>query len=241
MFDSICTAFGTAGTGGFGIKNDSMAGYSTYLQGVVTVFMLLFGVNFNIYYLLLLRRFKDILKDEELRIYLLVFFLSAVLIAFNIYNLVGSAGMSFHHAAFTVSSIMTTTGFSTLNFDAWPGFSKAIILCLMVLGASAGSTGGGIKVSRLILMVRHLKCNIRRTLRPRSVQVVHLNGHPVENQVLQGVSSYMAAYWILIGLSLILLSLNELPLETNISAVFACFNNIGPGFSLLALPQTTAG
>jgi len=233
LFDSLCTAFGTAGTGGFGIRSDSIASYSPYLQNVCTVFMLLFGVNFNIYYLLLLGRIGAVLRDEELRVYLLIFFGATALISWDIQPLVGNLQEALHHAAFTVSSIMTTTGFATLDFDLWPGLSKTLILLLMILGASAGSTGGGIKTARLVLMVKDLRSNIRRTLRPRTVQVVHMNGQVVSEKVLQGLSAYMAAYWILIGASLILVSLNELPLETNISAVLSCFNNIGPGLELV--------
>ena len=233
VFDAVCTAFGTAGTGGFGIKNDSMVSYSPYIQNVCTVFMLIFGVNFNLFYLFILGNFKAVFKDEELRLYLGIFAAATLLIAWDITNMMGSAKEALHHAAFTVSTIMTTTGFATADFDMWPGFSKSIILVLMLLGAMAGSTGGGMKLSRLLLMVKDLKANIRRTLRPRSIQIVHLNGQPVSEKVLQGISAYMAAYWILIFVSFLLLSLNELPLETSISAVFSCFNNIGPGFQLV--------
>ncbi len=231
LFDSVCTAFGTAGTGGFGIKNDSLVSYAPHLQTICTIFMLLFGINFNLYYLLLLGQLKDIFKDEELKWYLGIFAGATLLITWDISSLFGSVGEALHHAAFSVSTIMTTTGFATADFDLWPGFSKTIILLLMIVGASAGSTGGGMKVSRLILMLRDLKTNISRTLRPRSVQVVHMNGRPVNDNVLHGLSAYVAAYWLLIGLSLIMISLDEQSLETNISAVISCFNNIGPGFA----------
>lgn len=240
LFDSLCTAFGTAGTGGFGIKNDSMAGYSPYLQNVCTVFMLLFGVNFNIYFFLLMRQFMSVFRDEELRTYLLIFLSGAGLIAWNIRPLMESWGQSIHHAAFQVSSIMTTTGFSTVDFDVWPPFSKAILLCLMVLGACAGSTGGGIKTIRFILLIKDLRCNIRRTLHPRSLQLVHINGQTVDSRVLWGVSAYMAAYWLLLGASVVLVSLDGFMLESNISAVFSCFNNIGPGFGVVG-PMSNYG
>lgn len=233
LFDAVCTAFGTAGTGGFGIKNDSLVSYSPYIQNVCTVFMLLFGVNFNLYYLLLLGSFKAVLKDEELRAYLGIFAGATLLIAWDVTSMMGSFGEALHHAAFTVSTIMSSTGFATTDFDQWPGFSKSIILVLMLLGAMAGSTGGGMKTSRLVLMVKDLRCNIGRTLKPRSVKLVHMNGQPVSDKVLQGVSAYMAAYWIIIFASVLLISLNEVPLETSISAVFSCFNNIGPGFQLV--------
>ena len=233
VYDAVCTAFSTAGTGGFGIKNDSMASYSPYIQNVCTVFMLIFGVNFNLYYLMLLGKFKAALLDEELRLYLGIFAAATLLITWDISNMMGSVGEALHHSAFTVSTIMTTTGFATADFDLWPGFSKSILLVLMLLGGMAGSTAGGMKISRLLLMIKDLKANIRRTLRPRSVQVVHMNGQAVSDKVLQGISAYMSAYWIIMFVSLLIVSLNEVPLETSISAVFSCFNNIGPGFQLV--------
>ena len=233
LFESLCTAFGTAGTGGFGVKADSMASYTPYLQWVVTIFMALFGVNFSIYYLLLLRRFKLAAKDEELHCYVLVLLAAGGLIAWNIRPMMASWGESVRHAFFQVSSIMTTTGFSTVNFDLWPAFSKAILLCLMLIGACAGSTGGGVKVIRLVIMAKVLRCNIRRTLRPRSVQLVHVNGKVVEDEVQQGVSAYLAAYWFIVFASFIFISLDGFPLESNFSAVFACINNIGPGFGVV--------
>ncbi|MBP3311696.1 MAG: TrkH family potassium uptake protein [Butyricicoccus sp.] len=233
LFDSLCTAFGTAGTGGFGVRNDSMASYSPYLQNVCTVFMTLFGVNFSAYYLLLLRRFTDVFRDEELRCYLLIMAAATAAIAWNIRPIEGSVRDSIHHAAFQVSSIMTTTGFSTVNFDVWPTFSKAILLCLMTLGACAGSTGGGFKVIRLVLIFKDLKRNIRRTLRPRAVIALHVNRQPINSQIMRGVNCFLSAYVMLIGVSIILVSLEAYSLETTISAVLACFNNIGPGLDIV--------
>ncbi len=230
LFDSLCTAFGTAGTGGFGVRNDSLAGYSPYLQNVCTVFMLLFGVNFNLYYLMLLRQVGAVFRDEELRCYLLYFFGATGLIAWNIRPMMETVGESIHHAAFQVSSIMTTTGYSTVDFDLWPPLSKAVLLVLMILGACAGSTGGGIKTIRLVLLIKGLRSNIRQLLRPRNVELVHVNGQVVDERVMRGVNSYMAAYWILVFSSIILVSIDEFSVESNISAVLACFNNIGPGF-----------
>lgn len=166
VFDAVCTAFGTAGTGGFGIKSTSMAGYSPYIQNVCTVFMLLFGVNFSCYYLLILKRFKAVFKDGELRVYLGIAAASIVMITINISSMFGSVREAFHHAAFTVSSIMTTTGFATEDFDLWPTFSKTILLLLMMIGACAGSTGGGLKCGRLLILIRSVRRNIRQTLNP---------------------------------------------------------------------------
>ncbi len=229
LFDSLCTAFGTAGTGGFGIKNDSMVSYRPYLQNVCTVFMALFGVNFSIYYLLLLRRFTDILHDEELRWYLLIMFSATAAISWNILPLIGNLGDSIQQAAFQVSSIMTTTGFSTVDFNLWPTFSKAVLMGLMLLGACAGSTGGGFKVIRLILIIKDLKRNIRRILRPRSVIVMRVSDQPIDRQTMRGVNCFLSAYLILIVVSIAIVSLEPYSLETTISAVIACFNNIGPG------------
>lgn len=230
LFDSLCTAFGTAGTGGFGIKADSMASYSPYLQWVVTVFMALFGVNFSVYYLLLLRKVGLAVKDEEVRLYFLILLVAGALIAWDIRDLIPDLSERIRHAYFQVSSIMTTTGFSTVDFDLWPAFSKAILLCLMAVGACAGSTGGGLKVIRLLLMVKSLRRAIRRTLRPSSVQLVRVNGKVVEDDVLHNVSAYLVAYVLILFGSFVVVSLDELSLESNISAVFSCFNNIGPGF-----------
>ena len=230
LFDSVCTAFGTAGTGGFGLKGDSLASYSPYLQNVVTVFMALFGVNFSLYYLLLLKEFKAALFDEELRLYLGLMIGSIALISWNVRPLFGSLREAIHHSAFQVSSIMTTSGFSTVDFNVWPSFSKAILLGLMFVGASAGSTGGGIKCARILLMIKELRRNIQQAMHPRAVRRVRINNRGVDEQVIQNVNAYMAAYLVLAAASFILISLDGFSMETNFSAVAACFNNIGPGF-----------
>ena len=206
-----------------------MASYSPYLQNVTTVFMLLFGVNFSCYYLLLLRQFKNVFKDEELRLYLIIVFASIGLITWNIFSVYDTFEESLRHAAFQVSSIITTTGFATADFDLWPSFSKAILLGLMMIGACAGSTGGGIKVARVLLLFKSLRRNIRSITRPNTVQVVRSNGVPVEEKVLANTNAYLAAYMIILVLSVIVISLDGLSVTTNISAVLACFNNIGPG------------
>ena len=229
LFDAVCTAFGTAGTGGFGIKNDSMASYSPYIQYVTAIFMLLFGVNFSCYYLLLLRQFRGVFKDEELRLYLGIVAFSVILIMLNLWGTFSGAEETFRHALFQVSSIITTTGFATADFDLWPSFSKGILLGLMVIGACAGSTGGGIKVARVLLIFKSLRRNIRQVLHPRKVQVVRSNGQAVEERVLDNTNAYLSAYVIIIIVSFLLISLDGFSTGTNISAVLACFNNIGPG------------
>ena len=229
LFDAVCTALGTAGTGGFGIKNDSMASYSPYIQNVCTVFMLLFGVNFSCYYLLVMKQFKEALKDEELRMYVGVVVASIVLIVCNIRSMYGSLGETIRNAAFQVASIITTTGFATVDFDMWPTFSKAIIVMLMILGACAGSTGGGLKCGRALLMLKNLRRNTRRAVNPQKVEVVRNNGQMVSEKVLDNINTYLAAYVMIILVSFLLVSIEGQSLTTNITAVISCFNNIGPG------------
>lgn len=229
LFDSLCTAFGTAGTGGFGIKNDSIAGYSPYLQNVCTVFMLLFGVNFSCYYMLAIRQVKNVFQDEELRFYLGTALASVALIAWNVRGLYGTVGETVRHAAFQVASIMTTTGFATTDFDLWPSFSRAILLGLMIVGACAGSTGGGFKCGRTLLLIKSLRRNVRQILHPQKVQVVRVNGQMVTEKVLDNTNAYLAAYAFIIVFSFIVISIDGFSPMTNFSAVLACFNNIGPG------------
>ncbi len=229
LFDAVCTAFGTAGTGGFGTRNDSLAGFSPYLQNVTTVFMLLFGVNFSCYYLLLIKEFRSVFRDEELRLYGGLVLGSTALIAWNIRGLYATLEETLRHAAFQVASIITTTGFATADFDLWPSFSKSILLMLMIVGACAGSTGGGIKCVRVLLLLKSLRRNIRQVIHPRKVQVVRNNHQVVDEKILDNTNAYLAAYVVIIIISVILISLDGFSTTTNISAVLACFNNIGPG------------
>lgn len=230
VFEALCTAFGTAGTGGFGIKNDSIASHSPYIQNVCSIFMLLFGVNFSCYYLILLGKIRSVFRDEELRLYLGIVLGSVVLIVCNTFRLYGSFGETVRHALFQVSSIMTTTGFATTDFDLWPSFSKGILLLLMFVGACAGSTGGGFKCTRLLLIVKNLYRNLQRLLHPKKVVVVRNNGKAVDEDVLEGTNAYLAAYVLILAVSFVLVSFDNASFETNASAVVACFNNIGPGF-----------
>lgn len=233
VFEAVCTAFGTAGTGGFGVKADSMASYSPYLQNVTTVFMLLFGVNFSCYYLLLLRQFRAVFRDEELRLYFGIVFGSIALVVWNLRGFYPTFRETVRHAAFQVSSIITTTGFATTDFDLWPGFSKTILLCLMVVGACAGSTGGGLKVARLLLLLKTTRRNISQMLNPRKVLLVRNNDQVVDEQVLSNTNAYLSAYVIILFVSFMLISLDDFSTGTNFSAVLCCFNNIGPGLELV--------
>lgn len=237
VFDSFCIAFGTAGTGGFAIKNSSMGGYSYFLQTVVTVFMFLFGVNFSLYYMLLLRKFKAVFKNEELRLYFGIAASSIILIAINISRMYNTVYESVHHAAFQVVSIMTTTGYGTVDFEQWPAFSKAILLSLMFIGASAGSTGGGLKVSRVLLLMKSIRRTIRKALHPRRVQPVYMDGRAVSEEVCDNVNAYLAIYCVILVLSFAVISVDGFSIGTNFSAVASCFNNIGPGFELVGATQ----
>ncbi len=230
LFDAVCIMFGTAGTGGFGVHNDSMAGYSPYLQNVTTVFMLLFGVNFSCYYLIIIKQFKSVFKDEELRTYIGVVIASICAIGVNIFSIFGNVADSVRHSAFQVASVITTTGYSTADFDLWPSFSKSILMILMVFGACAGSTGGGLKFARVILLVKNFLRNISQVLRPQKIKVIKVNGKAVDEKILVNTNAYFFIYVVIIALSTLILSLDNFSVMTNFSATLACFNNIGPGF-----------
>ncbi len=230
VFEAVVHAFGTAGTGGFGVKADSIAGYSPYLQWVITVFMLLFGINFNLYYLLLIRRFKSVFKSSELWVYFGIVASSTAAITANIAASYESFSTAFRASAFQVVSIITTTGYATTDFDRWPVFSKMILLTLMFVGACAGSTGGGFKIARIIILAKTVKRELKKLLHPRSVSALKFEGKALSESTVSSVSSYLSIYVFLFFAVLVLLCFESFDLETNISAVAACFNNIGPGF-----------
>lgn len=237
LFDSILTSFSTAGTGGFSNKNNSIAYYdSAYVDGVVTVFMILFGINFNLFYLALLKKFKRIFKSEELRTYIAIIAVSTLLITFNIRGIYPSFLKAFRYASFQVATIITTTGFMTADFNVWPMFSKAILLLLMIVGACAGSTGGGLKVSRVLIMVKHIKCEIKRLLHPRAMVSVKIDKKTVETSVISSVLAYLLVYFSLIVISFLLISINEFDFETSLTSVITCINNVGPGLGAIVGP-----
>lgn len=235
LFDALCTAFGTAGTGGFGIKNDSLASYSPYIQNVTTIFMALFGVNFSCYYLLLLKRFKDVFEDEELRLYLGIILVSVALITFDCmnYHLFDTISEALRHVSFSVSSIITTTGFATEDFNIWPMFSKTILIILMFSGACAGSTGGGIKVARILLLFKSARRNIKQTLHPNQISKIRVNHSVIDEKIIKNTNCYLTIYTALIVLSILIISMDNFSFETNFSAVMATFNNIGPGLDVV--------
>lgn len=231
VYDSIVNSFATAGTGGFAIKNASIAAYdSAYIDYVIGIFMFLFGVNFNLYYLILIGHVGEALRSEELRWYLIITGVSTALIAADIYEIFGTVGESVRYAFFQVTSVMSTTGFATSDYNAWPALSKVILALLMFCGACVGSTTGGIKVGRIILLVKSGLREVKYMLHPRAVVAVRSEGKPVERDVLRGANSYMIVYIMLFTVSLFLVEMvEECDLVTGFTAVSACLNNVGPG------------
>ena len=233
LFDAICTGFGTAGTGGFGIKNDSIAGYSPYIQWVVTIFMILFGINFNAYYLILFGKIKRALKIEEIRYYLLIILISVGIIFINILNMCVSAFDALTQSAFQVASIITTTGFSTTDFNTWSTTCKVVLVLLMFVGACAGSTGGGIKVSRFVILFKTVRKEFASYIHPKSIKIVQMDDKPIEHEVVRTVNVYIITFIVLFVLSVFLISFDDTDLITGFTAVAATINNIGPGLEMV--------
>lgn len=230
LYDAICTACGTAGTGGFGIYNDSCASFSPYLQWVITIFMILFGVNFNVYYLIFLRKFRDALRCEEMHWYLGIILTAGFLIFRNLAGRFETVEQGLRTVFFQVATIITTTGFSTVDFNVWPTFSKIIIILLMFIGACAGSTGGGTKVSRIAIIGKSFYSYIYSFLHPRSVRRVKFEGKEVEVETLRAIYVYYTGVFLIVSISVLLVAMDGFDFETSFSAVAATFNNIGPGF-----------
>ena len=231
LFDAVTTSLATAGTGGFGIKNNSMADYSMYIQNVVAVFMFIFGVNFNIYFLMLVRKPKEILQSEELKTYLGIVLVATVVIALNISGSLSSIWVALQQAFFQVTAIITTTGFSTVDFNHWPELSKFILVGLMFMGGCAGSTSGGIKISRIIIAWKNLKNEISSFVHPKRVQVIRLEGRKVGNDVVKSVNAYFVLYALLFIGSMFLICIENGSFETNFTAIAATLNNVGPGLA----------
>lgn len=230
-FEAMTISFGTAGTGGFGVLNSSIGSYAVASQVVITIFMILFGVNFNVYYLIRARKPIQAFKHEEMRYYLGIILAAVLLITINIRGSFQSLFEAFHHAAFQVASIITTTGFSTVDFNMWPEFSKAILVALMFVGACAGSTGGGIKVSRVIIMLKMVKNELSHLIHPKRVRQVTMESRVVNKEILRSISVFFIAYIVIFAASTLLVSLDNLDFTTNFTAVAATLNNIGPGLN----------
>ena len=231
VFESLLTAFGTAGTGGFGFRNDSFGSFSPYIQWVVTIFMILFGVNFNAYFLLLMRRFRRAAASEEVRAYFLIIAVAVGIITCNIYSMYNSLGEALRQAAFQVGSIITTTGFSSCDFDLWPTLSKEILVMLMFVGACAGSTGGGMKVSRILILGKTLKKELKQALHPQVVAPARMDGKLLNHETIRATNVYVAAYIFIFAASFLLISLDGFDMVTNFTAIAATLNNIGPGLN----------
>ncbi len=232
LFDSVTTAFATAGTGGFSVKNASIAAYGNLgAEIVISLFMLLFGINFNLFYLFLMKQFKRVLKSEELWTYLTVIGVAVVLVTMNIYPMVESFGTALRQAGFQVISIITTTGFVTADFGQWPALSQMIIVTLMFLGACAGSTGGGLKVGRMIILVKSAFRELRRAINPNRVKAIKLDGAVIEKDVVITTSTYFVIYMFIIGISSFVLTIDNFDFTTTVTAVVTCINNVGPGLA----------
>ena len=229
LFDTVCLTFGTAGTGGFGIKNDSIAGYSTYNQIVITVFMILFGVNFNVYYLLLTKKVVQAAKSEEVRYYFGIIAVAIIAIAINTKGMYTSFGRAIQQAAFQVGSIITTTGYATTNFNVWPVLSKTILVMLMFVGACAGSTGGGIKVSRLMILCKSARKELQLYLHPNAVKKIKMDGKAIPHEVVRATNMFLFVYILIFVVSLLVISLDNFDMVSNFTAITATLNNIGPG------------
>lgn len=233
-FDALCLTLGTAGTGGFGIKNDSLASYSVYSQVIITIFMFLFGVNFTFYYYILIKKVKDALRMEEVRGYFLLFSAAAIAIALNL-SLSGNPGFwhNLQQSAFQVASVMTTTGYATTDFNLWPTFSKVILVGLMFIGACAGSTGGGIKVSRILLYVKQVGKELMQQIHPRQISVTKLDGKGIEHTTIRSCNVFLMTYGVVFIISILLISLDGFDFTTTFTAVVATLNNIGPGLNMV--------
>lgn len=237
LLDALTTAFGTVGTGGFGIKNDSMASYSPALQNIVTIFMILSGINYTAYFYLLCGKIKDALHIEEVRWYLFVILASAGIITVNTMHMYPTIGETLRHAFFQVGSIITTTGFATTDFDLWPELSKCILVILMFVGACAGSTGGGMKVSRFVILFKSIRKELSLIIHPREVRKIRMDGHVLEHEVLRSTNVFLVIYFVLLLGSTLLISVDEYNFTTNFTAVAATLNNIGPGLDLVGPTQ----
>lgn len=239
IFDSVCTAMGTAGTGGFGIKNDSLAGYSTVIQVTVTVFMLLFSINFNSYFLLINRKIKDAF-NYEVRTFLLIVAISSGLIVLDMYSAFDTIGEAVNHATFSVASLISTSGYMSVDFDKWNSLSKTVLVLVMFIGACAGSTGGGIKVSRIVIFFKGVKNELSTIIHPRQIKKVSVDKRPVEDSTVRGILVYLACYVLIFTVSLLLISWEGHGLVTNFTAITTTLNNVGPGLELVGPTQNFA-
>ncbi len=242
VFDAFCLSFGTAGTGGFGVRNDSIASYSALQQWIITIFMLLFGVNFNVYYLILFKEFKKAFSIEEVRVYAAVVVIAVASIAIKLGTQVNPMPFfeNLRVSAFQVASIMTTTGYSTVDFDVWPTFCKVLIVLIMFCGGCAGSTAGGIKVSRLLIGMKTVRKELNAYIHPKSIKKIQMDGRPIEHEVVRSTNVYFLTFAITFIVSMLIISLDKEDLVTCFTAVAATLNNVGPGLSMVGPSQNFA-
>lgn len=237
LFDSLTTTFGTVGTGGFGIRNDSIAGYSPAIQITITVFMILSGINYTAYFYILTGKIKELFKIEEVRWYLAIIFGSVAVITWNVRSLYPTFSETLRHAFFQVGSIITTTGYATTDFDLWPALSKTLLVTLMFIGACAGSTSGGIKVSRILILLKTIRKELSLIIHPRQVKKIRMDGHPVDHETLCSANVFLVVYFVLLLTSMLLISVDEFDFSTNFTSVVTVLNNIGPGLNLVGPTQ----
>lgn len=237
LFDSLTTTFGTVGTGGFGIRNDSIAGYSPAIQITITVFMILSGINYTAYFYILTGKIKELFKIEEVRLYLAIIFGSVAVITWNVRSLYPTFSETLRHAFFQVGSIITTTGYATTDFDLWPALSKTLLVTLMFIGACAGSTSGGIKVSRILILLKTIRKELSLIIHPRQVKKIRMDGHPVDHETLRSANVFLVVYFVLLLTSMLLISVDEFDFSTNFTSVVTVLNNIGPGLNLVGPTQ----
>lgn len=237
LFDSLTTTFGTVGTGGFGIRNDSIAGYSPAIQITITVFMILSGINYTAYFYILTGKIKELFKIEEVRWYLAIIFGSVAVITWNVRSLYPTFSETLRHAFFQVGSIITTTGYATTDFDLWPALSKTLLVTLMFIGACAGSTSGGIKVSRILILLKTIRKELSLIIHPRQVKKIRMDGHPVDHETLRSANVFLVVYFVLLLTSMLLISVDEFDFSTNFTSIVTVLNNIGPGLNLVGPTQ----
>ena len=237
LFDSLTTTFGTVGTGGFGIRNDSIAGYSPAIQITITVFMILSGINYTAYFYILTGKIKELFKIEEVRWYLAIIFGSVAVITWNVRSLYPTFSETLRHAFFQVGSIITTTGYATTDFDLWPALSKTLLVTLMFIGACAGSTSGGIKVSRILILLKTIRKELSLIIHPRQAKKIRMDGHPVDHETLRSANVFLVVYFVLLLTSMLLISVDEFDFSTNFTSVVTVLNNIGPGLNLVGPTQ----
>lgn len=233
IYDALITTFGTVGTGGFGIYNSSIGGYSPQIQVIVTIFLVLSGINYTAYFYILSYKFKEAFRIEEVRWYFIIFFASVGIITFNIRGIYSTFSESLRHAAFQVASIITTAGFATTDFDLWPQLSKTILVIIMIIGSCSGSTAGGMKISRVVMLMKTIRKELSLIVHPREVRKIRMDGHVLDHETLRNTNVFFVVYFVILLASTLLISIDNFDFTTNFTATVATLNNIGPGLAMV--------